>query len=62
MFEIEHRRGERPIGRQIIYSKFLVEALASARRMAARLGADHMTVSDDQGDLLGVFQASYRVR
>ena len=61
MFDIEHRKGDRPVGRQIIYSNFLIEALASAKRVATRLGADHMTVSDDHGELLGVFQASYRV-
>ena len=61
MFDIEHRKGAVAIGHQIIRSKMLTEALASARRMAAKLGADHMTITDDRGDLVGVFQAGFRV-
>lgn len=60
MFDIEHRRGERAVAHQRVQSRRLTEALTAARRVASGLGADHMTVSDDRGDLIGVFQAAYR--
>jgi len=58
MFQIEHRRADSAIGRQVIRAERLVIALAAARQMAIRLGADHMTVTDARGDLIGVFRAS----
>ena len=61
MFDIEHRRGDWAVGRQILRSNTLTEALAIACRMAARLGADHMTITDDRGDLIGVFQSDQRL-
>jgi hypothetical protein len=60
MFAIEHRKGDKALGQQLIYSRVFTDALASACRMAARLGADHMTISDPRGNLIGVFQASGR--
>jgi hypothetical protein len=56
MFQIEHRRAGSAIGRQFIRATGLADALANARLMAARLGADHMTVTDANGGFIGVFQ------
>jgi len=60
MFRIERRRGETAVARQTVRSKRLTDALASARQVGARLGADHMTVSDDQKGFVGVFRSSFR--
>jgi hypothetical protein len=57
MFQIEHRRAGSAVGRQIIQAAGLAAALASARVMAARLGADQMTVTDASGGFIGVFRA-----
>jgi hypothetical protein len=61
MFDIEHRKGDRAVGREISQSNVLADALAGARRMAAKLDADHLTVTDARGDLIGVFQADFRL-
>ncbi|HEX4184066.1 MAG TPA: hypothetical protein VHY34_12490 [Caulobacteraceae bacterium] len=56
MFDIEHRKGERTVGRQLIRCDALTEALARAAPMAAILGADYMTILDGSGELVGVFR------
>jgi hypothetical protein len=57
MFQIEHRRAGSAVGRQLIRAAGLAAALANARSMAARLGADQVTVTDEHGGFIGVFQA-----
>jgi hypothetical protein len=56
MFQIEHHRAGSAVGRQYIRAAALAEALAGAKQMAARLGADQMTVLDANGEFIGVFQ------
>ena len=61
MFDIELRKGDRTVGRQIVHSDILTVALAGVRRIAAALDADHMTITDARGDLIGVFQTDERI-
>ena len=60
MFEIEHRKGEAPLARQLSYTRSLSEALASAHAVAIQFGADHMTVIHEEGDLIAVFRTQAR--
>ena len=57
MFQIEHRKAGSTVGRQFIRAEGLADALANARQMAARLGADQLTVTDGDGAFIGVFRA-----
>ena len=61
MFDIELRKGDRTVGRQIVHSEILAVALEAVHRIAANLDADHMTITDARGELIGVFQTEERM-
>ena len=58
IFDIEHHTGDRAVARQTCVATLLSDVLTHARKAAAKLGADHFTITDARGDFVGVFHAA----
>jgi hypothetical protein len=55
MFGIEHLRGESVVARETSMAGSLEMAVQAARSRALMMGADHIRVSDAEGNEIGIF-------